>query len=578
MATATTKLMSSGGEVKIKAIVSIQKWYRRYRARLEARKRVAWRIHQNIEYSSENNRINLQNFFNDVLNVGSELSGGGADRSFAQRLQEIESSANRQERELPSWTNFEDIAVETSYSGPRLTFPLSATQVQTLIDHFSQGGRLHARYVMQLLHEVRLELKTRPNIYRLSTSISKQVTVVGDLHGQLEDLLLIFYKNGLPDVTNPYVFNGDIVDRGSNSVEVALLLFACQLVWPTAVFINRGNHEDPIINQKYGFNKEIHKKYNLLSHKVVDLFNEVFSWLPLATIIDESIFVVHGGISENLDLELLDKLDRHKYYSLFSNSKNGNIDKMEWEQVGDLLWSDPHGQHGSQISSRGKGCLFGPDITANFLQRNRFKLLVRSHQDPIDGYCYTHCECVLTIFSASNYQFEGSNPGAYVKFDSNGKPEIVRFCPNKKNIKPLGRQIFCAEDAALRSLRAKIAASKTELVAAFSKMDSRKTGCVTVAQWCSAMESVLKFNLPWRMLRPHLQTRHVHDDLPESNLAEQYGKHILPVARFFSDGGRLQKQGRAGDHLPHHGPRQQRLHQSGRVQGVLPSSGPSHQA
>ncbi|PAA69538.1 hypothetical protein BOX15_Mlig032497g1 [Macrostomum lignano] len=493
------------GRTSIRAIVLIQSWYRRYKARLEARRRAEWKIYEKIEYASERNRIHLQNFLEDLLELGAELSAGGIDCSFVQRLQEFKSVSIQPKQDNISLASFEDFDVEDSYSGPRLTFPLSATQVQTLIDHFSQGGRLHARYVMQLLHEVRLELKTRPNIYRLSTSISKQVTVVGDLHGQLEDLLLIFYKNGLPDVTNPYVFNGDIVDRGSNSVEVALLLFACQLVWPTAVFINRGNHEDATINIRYGFTDEVQTKYQDTFPKIIGLFNEVFSWLPIATMIDGSIFVVHGGISDSVDLGLLDKLDRHKYYSLIPGSGNKAVNKMEQQQIIDVLWSDPQPELGCQFNNeRNIGCFFGPDITANFLQRNRLNLLVRSHQVPIDGYCYTHCECVLTIFSASNYQFEGSNPGAYVKLASNGKPEIVQFCPSKKNLKPLGRQIFCAEDAALRSLRAKIAASKTELVATFSKMDPRKTGCVTVAQWCSAMESELKFDLPWRMLRPHL--------------------------------------------------------------------------
>ena len=52
----------------------------------------------------------------------------------------------------------------------------------------------------------------------------------GDVHGQYYDLINIFQLNGKPSDTNPYLFNGDFVDRGSFSVECILLLFAFKLV------------------------------------------------------------------------------------------------------------------------------------------------------------------------------------------------------------------------------------------------------------------------------------------------------------------------------------------------------------
>lgn len=64
------------------------------------------------------------------------------------------------------------------------------------------------------------------------------------------DMYLSILQNGLPSPENPYVFNGDFVDRGKKSLEVLLLLLSCLLVFPGGVFLNRGNHEDTVMNAR----------------------------------------------------------------------------------------------------------------------------------------------------------------------------------------------------------------------------------------------------------------------------------------------------------------------------------------
>ncbi|CAF4403965.1 unnamed protein product, partial [Adineta steineri] len=64
---------------------------------------------------------------------------------------------------------------------------------------------LHAHYVLLILHELRHILKRLPNVNIVSTHQSRYVTVVGDLHGSLADLMVIFHKNGLPSNENPYI-------------------------------------------------------------------------------------------------------------------------------------------------------------------------------------------------------------------------------------------------------------------------------------------------------------------------------------------------------------------------------------
>lgn len=106
----------------------------------------------------------------------------------------------------------------------------------------------------------------------------REITVCGDIHGQYYDLLNIFKINGLPSETNPYLFNGDFIDRGSFSVEVILTLLAWKTVYPKHMFMSRGNHESKNLNKLYGFEGEVKKKYD---KKMYDLFSELFCNLPI---------------------------------------------------------------------------------------------------------------------------------------------------------------------------------------------------------------------------------------------------------------------------------------------------------
>jgi hypothetical protein len=72
----------------------------------------------------------------------------------------------------------------------------------------------------------------------------------------------LFRLNGFPTEKHYYLFNGDFVDRGSWSTEIALLLYAYKWLRPASFFINRGNHETDDMNRVYGFEGECKAKYN----------------------------------------------------------------------------------------------------------------------------------------------------------------------------------------------------------------------------------------------------------------------------------------------------------------------------
>ena len=45
--------------------------------------------------------------------------------------------------------------------------------------------------------------------------------------------------------------------------------------------------------------------------RILKLLQKIFSWLPLATVIDQKVLVIHGGISNTTDLNVLARVDRH---------------------------------------------------------------------------------------------------------------------------------------------------------------------------------------------------------------------------------------------------------------------------
>ena len=123
-------------------------------------------------------------------------------------------------------------------------------------------------------------------------NVSSPVTVVGDVHGQFYDVLEIFKIAGRVPDTN-YIFLGDYVDRGYFSVETITLLTCLKLRYPDRVTLVRGNHESRAVTQTYGFYAECMRKYG--NPNVWSYFTDLFDFLCLAVVVDDSIFCVHGG-------------------------------------------------------------------------------------------------------------------------------------------------------------------------------------------------------------------------------------------------------------------------------------------
>lgn len=240
--------------------------------------------------------------------------------------------------------------------------------------------------------------------------------ITGDIHGQYYDLLRLFEYGGFPPESN-YLFLGDYVDRGKQSLETICILLAYKIKYPENFFLLRGNHECASINRIYGFYDECKyiflfctltrncyysicnicilfkgkRRYNI---KLWKTFTDCFNCLPVAAIVDEKIFCCHGGLSPDLhSMEQIRRIMRP-------------TDVPDQGLLCDLLWSDPDKVYltfllavyhflvyrasitslffqdtmGWGENDRGVSFTFGAEVVAKFLHKHDFDLICRAHQ------------------------------------------------------------------------------------------------------------------------------------------------------------------------------------------------------
>lgn len=289
--------------------------------------------------------------------------------------------------------------------------------MQNLVERIQRYELLTESEISHVCDKVIDIMILEPNIRR----IPGNTTVIGDIHGQFSDLLHIFQVYGSPE-QNSYVFLGDYVDRGENSLECIMLLLVYKAMHPGNIVLIRGNHEQRTINKVYGFYDEVCMKYG--GSKIWDAVNSVFPHFNLGCIIDNKYLCIHGGISPRITINKLERADR--------------FEKITEESIiNDIIWSDPYYKQGFAPNPRGSGFLFGEDILKQFLMFNNLEMIVRSHQLAIEGYKWDFENLCLTIWSAPDYMGKCSNP-ASVLFIEKGLPISSRslkiFNKTKKTI------------------------------------------------------------------------------------------------------------------------------------------------
>ena len=231
--------------------------------------------------------------------------------------------------------------------------------------------------------------------------IKAPLYICGDIHGQYYDLLRVFDILNYPPQST-FLFLGDYVDRGKQSLECLLLLLCLKIQYPDKIFLLRGNHECEALNKIYGFYDECKRR---LSIKCFKKITNLFNMMPISALINENILCMHGGLSKDLqNIEQINKILRP------TDIPNEGL-------LCDLLWSDPNESLTEDFgpNERNISVTFSKDYVKNFVEKNNLDLICRAHQVVEEGFEFFADMKLVTIFTAPNYMGEFDNNGGILE-------------------------------------------------------------------------------------------------------------------------------------------------------------------
>ncbi|OZC09735.1 phosphoprotein phosphatase 1 domain protein [Onchocerca flexuosa] len=239
------------------------------------------------------------------------------------------------------------------------------------------------------------------------------IKVVGDIHGQYEDMHKLFGVIGkVPDVK--MIFLGDYVDRGPQSIETIIYLLCLKVKFRDRIYSLRRNHETLTVNRIYGCWNECALKSNV---NLWRNFQSFYNRMPMAGLISKRVLCMHGGLSPHLtNLEQICQI-KHP------------CEPSDRGLLIDLIWSDPTNKANGWSNSAGDlSYSFGTGVLLSACKLLKIDLIIKPHQVVQDGYELMVGEKLITIFSAPNYAGQFNNVGAIVCVDgslqSEGSEEV----------------------------------------------------------------------------------------------------------------------------------------------------------
>jgi protein phosphatase len=245
----------------------------------------------------------------------------------------------------------------------------------------------------------------------------RKLILVGDLHGDLQSLVLILQRSGfLNDLSSIIIFLGDYGDRGKESVEVYCVILYLKTRYPDRVILMRGNHEGPDSMPFYPHDlpNQFLIKFGNAGQLIYMKLRSLFDLMYHGVILENSYLILHGGVPIS--------------FNTIDDIATANKTNAETRYLEEILWNDPREIDGSEPSARGYGKYFGKDVTERALKIANAKALIRAHE-VCNGFKVNHEGLVLTLFSCKAPY--GNKDAAYLPIDQNsynlGAEELARI-------------------------------------------------------------------------------------------------------------------------------------------------------
>ena len=288
---------------------------------------------------------------------------------------------------------------------------------------------LNKDFISKLIFDCKSQLMKGPSFIK----VRSPVKIYGSINGQFNDLMRYFSLFGRPseykgDIESmDYLFLGNIVNRGSFSLECFCLLIALKVKHSSAFHILRGSQDDLEISKLYGLGEECKMKLGENINDSKSIFRRIcdlFEYLPLAAVINNQILCVHSGIGEHV--KTLNDLNVKRPCNLFNSPV-----------AQEVLWSTPTGNiskedySGNNITNTLRTRHFDENMVKEFLAKNKLKMIIRSHDISEQGIEKLFNDKVLSIFSATNYcGYQNNGAILIIKKNFEIQPKILTYEDN----------------------------------------------------------------------------------------------------------------------------------------------------